>query len=472
MRPTSILAFALSLLLAFPASADGLAEIAGIHGLTPDQLGFVVIDVESGQVLAEHQADRAVVPASVAKLPTAVAALAVLGPEHRFETQLALDGSTLFLVGGGDPLLTPEDLKPAFKRLKERGLRIERFAYDATALPELPEIDPLQPENSSYNPGIGALALDFNRVLIDWKAGGKEVAALAVSDSLRLRADAIRLLPSPSPMPQPYRFLAEGPDRWLYSNLQPSGRIWLPVKQPALNAALVVRRLAEREGVTLPMPVAGKRPPDATIVQIHSSHRLVEIVRRLLEHSNNMAAEMVGLSTARKLAGAPPPDLAHSVGVVDGWIRTTVPEVDWSGFVRANHSGLSPASRTTPRQMARLVVHGLALIPDLADALPSRDIADAEGGDAKEAAEAKNASLAIRAKSGTMAYARGLVGLLWTHSGRRVAFAVFAYDDAKRVAFDATLDKRVPEMPATATAWIRRARGLERNLLRNWAATF
>ena len=472
MRPTSILAFALSLLLAGPAPADGLVELSGGFGLAPEQLGFVVIDTENGQVLAEHQADRMVVPASVAKLPTAVAALAVLGPEHRFETQLALHGSALFLVGGGDPLLTPEDLRPAFRRIRERGLRIERFVYDATALPEAPEIDPLQPENSSYNPGIGALALDFNRVLIDWKANGREVTALAVSDALRLKADAVRLVPSPAPVPPPYRFLAEGADRWVFANLQPSGRIWLPVKQPALNAALVLRRLAEREGVSLPMPVAGKRPPDATIMQIHSSHRLAEIVRRLLEHSNNMAAEMVGLSTAGRLAGVAPPNLAHSVGVVDGWIKGIVPEVDWTGFARANHSGLSPASRTTPRQMARLVVHGLVLVPDLVDALPSREIADAEAGNGKEAAEARNASLAIRAKSGTMAYARGLVGLLWTHSGRRVAFAVFAYDDAKRAAFDATLDRRVPEMPATAATWIRRARGLERALLRNWAASY
>lgn len=472
MRPFLFLAIVLSLLLARPASAEGLADLAEKHGLTPDQLGFVVIDTETGQILAEHQADRSVVPASVAKLPTAVAALAVLGPEHRFETELALHGSTLFLVGGGDPLLTPEDLRPALKRLKERGIRIERFVYDATALPEASEIDPLQPENSSYNPGIGALALDFNRVLIDWKAGGKEVTALAVSDSLRLKADAVRLVPSPAPVPPPYRFLAEGADRWIFANLQPSGRIWLPVKQPALNAALVIRRLAEREGIVLPMPVPGKRPADATILQIHSSHRLAEIVRRLLEHSNNMAAEMVGLSTARRLAGAAPPNLANSVAVVDAWIRSTSPAVDWSGFVRANHSGLSPASRTTPRQMARLVVQGLTLVPTLVEALPTREIADADPGDAKEAAEAKNASLAIRAKSGTMAYARGLVGLLWTHSGRRVAFAIFAYDDVRRVAFDAALDRRIPEMPAPATAWIRRARGLERNLLRGWAASF
>ncbi len=462
----------LLLLLAGDAAADGLLELTGNHGLAPDPLGFVVIDTETSQILAEHLGDRAVVPASVAKLPTAVAALAVLGPEHRFETELALQGSTLFLVGGGDPLLTPEDLRPAFKRLKERGTRIDRFVYDATALPEAPEIDPLQPENSSYNPGIGALALDFNRVLIDWKAGGRDITSLAVSDGLRLKADAVRLLPSPAPVPQPYRFLAEGPDRWLFANLQPSGRVWLPVKQPALNAALVIRRLAEREGVTLPMPVAGKRPLDATSLQRHQSHRLAEIVRRLLEHSNNMAAEMVGLGTATRIGGTAPASLATSVVTVDAWIKRTAAEIDWTGFARANHSGLSPASRTTPRQMARLVVHGVTLVPELVDALPSREIADGEGGEPKEASEAKNASLAIRAKSGTMAYARGLVGLLWTHSGRRVAFAVFAYDDARRAAFDATLDRRVPEMPPAATAWIRRARALERDLLRSWAAAY
>ena len=46
MRPTSILAFALSLLLAGPAPADGLAELSGGFGLAPDQLGFVVIDTD------------------------------------------------------------------------------------------------------------------------------------------------------------------------------------------------------------------------------------------------------------------------------------------------------------------------------------------------------------------------------------------------------------------------------------------
>jgi D-alanyl-D-alanine carboxypeptidase/D-alanyl-D-alanine-endopeptidase (penicillin-binding protein 4) len=276
---------------------------------------------------------------------------------------------------------------------------------------------------------------------------------------------------SPTEISPPYRFLADGTDRWLFANLPQAGRVWLPVKRPALNAALVIRRLAERDGVVLPMPVAGSRPAAAERLYAHQSPRLAEISRRLLEHSNNMAAEMVGLGTARHIRGGAPRSLAESVTLVDGWLKASYPAIDWVDFARANHSGLSPASRTTPRQMARLVVQALARVPELPEVLPSRELAENEGGRAKGKDEPASNPV-YRAKSGTMAYARGLAGLLWTQSGKRLAFAVFVYDDERRIAFDATLDRRLPEMPATAATWLRRARGLERDLLRSWAASF
>ena len=71
-----------------------------------------------------------------------------------------------------------------------------------------------------------------------------------------------------------------------------------------------------------------------------------------------------------------------------------------------------------------------------------------------------------------MAYARGLVGLLTPNTGRQLAFAIFVYDDARRAQFDATLDRHEPVMPAEATAWIRRARNVERGLLRAWTLAY
>ncbi len=456
----AILGFLAVLALSPPVAAQS-------RGLPPDHLGFIVLDAESGRVLAEQRPDTAVVPASVSKLPTAIASVSIMGGDSLFATELALSGSTLVLVGGGDPLLTPEALRPAIRRLKEGGLRIDRFLFDVSIWPETSEIDPAQPEASGYNPGVGALALDFNRVLVDWKASGRDMTVLAVSDALRLKADAFQLLPAPGKVAPPFRFLAEGADRWLFANLPAQGRIWLPVKQPALNAALVFRRLAEREGVVLPMPQAGRRPPGARTLHMQPSQPLSEIVRLLLQHSNNMAAEMVGLATAAQIGGGPPASLAESALTVDAWLRAEYPQINWTGYGRTNHSGLSPASRATPRQMAELLRQALARTPLLVDLLPAREIAEADEGEARP-----ENGLSIRAKSGTMAYARGLTGVLWTQSGRRVVFSVFHFDPVRRAAFDATLDRRLPEMPAEARSWIRAARVVERDLLRGWAAAY
>ena len=56
-------------------------------------VGYLLIDLETGQVLAELNPDLPLIPASTAKLATAVAALDVLGPEHRFDTELLARGA-------------------------------------------------------------------------------------------------------------------------------------------------------------------------------------------------------------------------------------------------------------------------------------------------------------------------------------------------------------------------------------------
>ena len=53
------------------------------------------------------EADRLVLPASTAKIPTAVAALSVLGPDRSLVTRITAGArpDTVVLVGGGDPTL-------------------------------------------------------------------------------------------------------------------------------------------------------------------------------------------------------------------------------------------------------------------------------------------------------------------------------------------------------------------------------
>ncbi len=82
-------------------------------------LGFQVVDLQSGQILVESAAGHFFAPASNTKLYTTAAALVRLGPQYSWETQLTTQGpwkpgqaslGNLQFVGGGDPNLSGRKL--------------------------------------------------------------------------------------------------------------------------------------------------------------------------------------------------------------------------------------------------------------------------------------------------------------------------------------------------------------------------
>ena len=100
----------------------------------------VVLDSASDRTLWDHNGATALMPASNTKLATATAALTVLGPDHRFTTQVVYGNGTLTLVGGGDRTLTGADLaemaSTAVAGLKAAGLTSVKVAVDDSLFPE------------------------------------------------------------------------------------------------------------------------------------------------------------------------------------------------------------------------------------------------------------------------------------------------------------------------------------------------
>jgi D-alanyl-D-alanine carboxypeptidase/D-alanyl-D-alanine-endopeptidase (penicillin-binding protein 4) len=90
---------------------DKIATITGRKEFQQAHWGMLVVDLESGQTLFEHQPDQLFAPASVTKLFSVAAALDELGADYRFKTPVftrgtlsesgVLDGD-LILVGQGD----------------------------------------------------------------------------------------------------------------------------------------------------------------------------------------------------------------------------------------------------------------------------------------------------------------------------------------------------------------------------------
>ena len=112
--------------IALVASVNRLAEAVEpvFTFVSSDSCAAIAVD---GVPAASTNIDVPVIPASNQKLLTALAAWEVLGPEHRFTTRVTsppiVDGivtGDLYLIGGGDPLLTTadypieDDFYPAF----------------------------------------------------------------------------------------------------------------------------------------------------------------------------------------------------------------------------------------------------------------------------------------------------------------------------------------------------------------------
>ncbi len=443
-------------------------------GFAADGVGYLVVDLKDRRVLAEHGADRPFIPASVAKIATIAAALEILGGDHRFTTTLEAEGSvadgvltgSLTLRGGGDPFLTGDDLQAMAKQLAASGInRVEgTFLYDASALIEVPEIDPLQPEAADYNSGVSALSLDFNRVRLVWGKQGAErsATASAFSNKVKLPLDSVGVAFAGEDLPGPYvRTGAPSEDRWLLSPALPArGEEWLPVANPSRVTASAFRAIAAKEGVALPEPSPGVTPEGARSVVRHESIPLGDIARQVLRTSNNLSAELIGLAASRVLTGRKL-SLEESAAALADWWRKRLPDADWTGLLLANHSGLSSKSRVTPRQIVTMLEEAAGPPPGGADFH-----------DLLRRIVWKGVKGSAQVKTGTMSYARGLAGYIDTAAGHRLAFAIFFNDMDKRAALDAAFDPRVVVIDAQSRRWRNRAIGLERKLTSGWASRF
>src|SRR4051812_49044392 len=121
----------LGLLVASISSAGELQSLAADARsiLGADQ--GVYVEATNGTVLLAQAAARPVHPASVSKVPTTLALLRKLGPEHRFVTTFAtagrvVDGALqgdLVVQGGGDPSFVDEDALLVADHLIDLGIR-------------------------------------------------------------------------------------------------------------------------------------------------------------------------------------------------------------------------------------------------------------------------------------------------------------------------------------------------------------
>ena len=288
----------------------------------PGTATITVVD-NAGTPLFSHRAGRAVLPASTQKLSIAAAGLARLGTDYRYTTTVRVtatpDGDgvvkgDLVLVGGGDPALAG----PSF----------------ATLEPDRPRTPLETLARRIRRAGVHRVT---GRILADPSIFADEPIAAGWAPRYFAGLDATRI-----------SGLTVDAGRRVFRR---DGQLReKPARDPAVQAGVMLRRALRAVGVRVAKaPRRAASPTSAVDVASVSSPRMEELLRYMVQHSDNHLADTIFRSL-----GAAEGDSTW-VGAAGATAQILAPlELDWSGVVLADGSGLSRSNRVSPSFLAQL----------------------------------------------------------------------------------------------------------------------
>lgn len=403
--------------------------------------GIHAIQVQSGKVLATHNADQFFVPASNTKLFSSAMALLSLGAEHRFVTRVlaaaAPDGAgklrgDLVLYGGGDPSFSAR-----------------RYPYDKSKAFEADTLSPIRELVSQLKArGVthvtGNIVGDdthweFDPVPSGWGADdglfeyGAPVSALTFNDNifdLRLSAEGLQLDPPVeyfdianevtqiAGQPRRIRLDRLPGERLLRirGNLPPGAPAYvnqLAVDDPALYAASALRAVLLQEGIRVDGQALGRHQKPAQPEEVELARRqsvpLSQIAEVTDKVSQNLYAELLRRAAQEKTAFE---DFLKNAGI----------EPKDTNF--EDGSGMSRLNLVSPKAVVQLL-RFMAKSPE-AERFRSFLPIGAEDGTLRNRFDKNPKAKLIQAKTGSLSHVSALGGYAQSKKYGLIAFNIVA----------------------------------------------
>jgi serine-type D-Ala-D-Ala carboxypeptidase/endopeptidase (penicillin-binding protein 4) len=341
---------------------------------------------------AYSSGDDGFIPASTMKIATAAAALAALGPDHRFDTTVVAHGRRLTLVGGGDPFLAraPTAEWPDVADVQTLAART------------VAEVGRRKPVRLSYDASLFTGPAENRFWRADYIPDGivSPISALWVDEGIS----------------------ADRSER---------------VADPAADAAAAFAAALGKRGVRVQgAPTPAPAPRAARTVATVSSPPLSQIAEQVILVSDNEGAEV----------------LAHHVGLAvlgDGsfaggasGVRQTLAGlgVPLGGAVVRDASGLSRQNRIRADTLLE-VLRVAADRPDLRAVLTGLPVGGFTGSLTFRFDRAPIAGVGrVRAKTGSLGGVRSLAGIATDQSGTPMLFVLAADRIRERDTLDAEQD--------------------------------
>jgi D-alanyl-D-alanine carboxypeptidase/D-alanyl-D-alanine-endopeptidase (penicillin-binding protein 4) len=398
----------LAVLLAFGGAAQAQlppsvsAQLAAAK-IPQDAIGVLVLRGDA--VLASHQPQRAMQPASTIKLLTTLVGLEQLGPVFRGRTELrtaaplvqdTLTGD-LYLRGGADADLSGETLANLLQALRNQGVRkIDgRLVQDrqlfnpARSDLGLPPFD--ESPDAYYNVIPDALMVNKNMLLLDMRSNGSQVqvAMQPLLDRVTIES-GFTLIDADC---------AKWEDGWKQPQVvrEADGRIRIRLlgtyprhcaRSNSINVLdrqdyverLVRQQWQQLGGELTGATLDGATPAGTRLLAEHVSRTLPEVVRDINKPSDNTLARTVFLSLgsleADAVAGSRPLPAGEASSAtradlaIRAWLRSK--DINDAGLVLENGSGLSRIERISAWQMGAVLQAGLRSkwAPEFQSSLP------------------------------------------------------------------------------------------------------
>jgi D-alanyl-D-alanine carboxypeptidase/D-alanyl-D-alanine-endopeptidase (penicillin-binding protein 4) len=418
--------------------------------LTGTSWSICFADAVTGEMIFGHDAERNLASASVMKLyPTSVA-LALLGPDYRFSTDIYISGKfnsrrgvvdgDVVIKGGGDPALGSEYFRDHYgdvvgqwtAALLNAGVRhVKGRVAAATSIYDFnPAPSGWSWGNLGQYYGAGVYDINFNDNKFNIYITGHNEGSPAVIDSVELYGRDVRLtnyLTSSGRSDQGYVYNTPySHTAWISGSVPADSSFALKASNP--DPPLTVVRLLDRAmrdaGIRIDGSASAARtnavPEEMTPLCVTLSPTLEEIVKVTNHESVNMYAEAIRKHLGYAILG----EESFSAGA--RVIRSFLDSIGCKPYeaVILDGSGLSANNNISALMTVRLLVymHNSPCTAPFIASLPE----GAVSGTMKSYFRDEFFKGRVFAKTGTISSAKSFAGYVTTGSGRRLAFTMFA----------------------------------------------
>lgn len=415
-------------------------HVASLSGKTTAALRLEVLG--SRLPLFAHNDERKMIPASDAKLITALAALEKLGPGYTFETKVFRRGEDLVLVGNGDPYLVSERLWLLARNVARLGvkkvgsIKVNNSAYTQT----YSGLREFEGSGEPFTALVSATALNFNSLEIHVTPGEGKKARLEAGpyenpyaifkNEVTVNGGTGKNITVKPLEVEGNRqtFLVSGSIGRKAGPAIVYGTVALPEAHIAMGFAALLRKegieVAKDYGGQETAPVSAGEEPLTSI----ESLPLQDLVRLVNLYSNNFMTEEIFLALS---AGNGPASMEKSKQVVGELLKR---HPACSGSSLENGSGLHWETRVSARCFAETIQNAyrdFLVFADLLGSLPAGGQTGTLKNRYKRASDGFEAGK-VRGKTGTLwskQVVTSLTGITTTASGEKVVFALIENDE-------------------------------------------